>query len=336
MNRFILLATLVVFISCADLKKEIDTNNQYDNNKNTAHNDSASNMITYSCDYLGQDYPQNLPELFSPNFISTNVEHSAVMITPTGNEMWFGRMYPAKIWYLEKVNDKWSDIKKAPLDDNFHYLYPFLSPDGNKMYFTSDRPIIPGKERKHRSEGDIWYIERQAGGWSEPVHLGDKINFGNRHSIGSVSASGNMYFTVRTGTRYNPQTKIYFSEYKDGKYSDPMIIKELDSDQPSHSPFVAPDESYLIHSSFRGGYGMSDLFISFKDSTSRWTHPKNLGSSINSDAKEEYPYISPDGEYLFFNSSRISEINKTKIQNGPGNMYWVQANFIEGLRKQLD
>ena len=81
------------------------------------------------------------------------------MITPSGNKMWFGRLYPPMIWYIEKINGEWSDIKKAPLDDNYHYLYPFLSPDGNKLYFTSDRPNLPSKERKHRSEGDIWYIE---------------------------------------------------------------------------------------------------------------------------------------------------------------------------------
>jgi len=287
---------------------------------------------TYECDYLGQALPGNKPELFSKGYISTKLEHSAVMITPDGNEMWFGRMYPAKIWCIKKNGGIWSDIQKAPLDDNYHYLYPFLSPDGNKLYFTSDKPITEGQTRLHQGDGDIWYIERRATGWSEPIYLGETINFGNRHAIGSVSASGNMYLSVRTGTRYKPQTKIYFSEYVNHQYSPPIVIKEFDSKQPSHSPFVAPDESYIIYSSFRGGQGLSDLFISYKNASGGWTKPKNLGPSINTPAKEESPYVTHDGKYLFFNSSRVSEINESKIQGGPGNMYWVRADFIEEMR----
>lgn len=95
--------------------------------------------VIYECDYLGLNPPLEKTQLFSPNLISTKVEHSAVMITPDGREMWFGRMYPAKIWYLTFKDGAWSDIEKAPLDDQYNYLYPFLSSDGNRLYFTSDQ-----------------------------------------------------------------------------------------------------------------------------------------------------------------------------------------------------
>lgn len=326
MNNTIIICLLCLICSCGD--RQNNNGSDPDQQLVTTKTDSVS----YNCDYLGQEPPGNTPQLFSPNFISTNVEHSAVMITPGGNEIWFGRMYPSKIWYLENLNGNWSEIQKAPLDDRYYYLYPILSPDGNRLYFTTDRPTVPGQGRLNRGDGDIWYIDREAGAWSEPFHLGEEINFGNRHSIGSVSASGNIYLTVRTGTSYDHQTKIYFAEYKNSSYSTPILIKELNSVQPSHSPFVSPDDSYIILSSFRGGSGLSDLFISFKDSNGVWTQPKNLGPAINSAAKDEFPYITPDREYLFFNSSRVSDINKTKIQNGPGNMYWVDASFIEKLK----
>lgn len=298
--------------------------------------DSINQIPTvYYCDYLDQKPPGKKAVLFSPNFISTKVEHSAVMLTPDGTEMWIGRMYPAKIWYLTNANGAWSEIKKAPLDDKYHYLYPFLSPDGNKLYFTSDRPTESGKARKHRGDGDLWYIERDQHHWSEPIHLGDSINFGNRHSIGSVGASGNIYYVVRTGQLYHYNTEIYFAEFVDGSYKTPVPISELDSDQPSSSPYVSPDEQYLIFSSFRGGMGMSDLFISFKKKDGSWSSPKNLGANINSNAKDEFPYVTPDGKFLFFNSSRKSVINEMKISNGPGNMYWVDAEFIEELKDEV-
>lgn len=302
--------------------------------KNTETATNKEEKSRFDCDYLGQKPPTSRAELFSPNFISTKVEHSAVMFTPNAKEMWFGRMYPAKIWYLVNKNGKWSDIRKAPLDDNYNYLYPFLSPDGNKLYFTSDRPITPGEERLGRGDGDLWYIERIDDRWSEPIHLGDSICFGNRHSIGSVSANGSIYYTVRTGKLYHYKTKMYYAEFKDGIYKTPILITDLNSKQPSNTPFVAPDENYIIFSSFRGGLGMSDLFISFKKEDGGWTKPKNLGPNINSISKDEYPYVTPDGKYLFFNSSRVSDINNSKIQNGPGNMFWVSAEFIEILKNK--
>jgi hypothetical protein len=322
-----------IFISCQHNQSQESTNSEIQQ-KDTVKQ-IVSDSIIFSCDFLNQNTPGAKAELFSPNFISTKVEHSAVMFTPDGREMWFGRMSPAKIWYLTFENGVWSEIKKAPLDDNYHYLYPFLSNDGNRLYFTSDRPTNPNKERVHRGDDDLWYIERNNNKWSDPIHLGDTINLGNRHSIGSVSSSGNIYYTVRTGKLYHYITKMYFAEFNNGMYKSPKLISELNSDQPSHSPFVAPDESYLIFSSFRGGIGMSDLFISFKKEDGNWSNPKNLGSDINSIAKDEFPYITPDGKYLFFNSNRISELNSSKIQSGPGNMYWVKTDFIEELRQNV-
>jgi len=287
----------------------------------------------FRCDYLGQKLSYKKAELFSPHFISTKVEHSAIMFTSDGKEMWFGRMNPGKIWYLTYQDGRWSKIKKAPLDDNYSYLYPFLSPDGNRLYFTSDRPADQYGKDLHRGDGDLWYIERIKNAWDEPVHLGETINFGNRHAIDSVSSIGNIYYTARTGELYHYTTKMYCAEFKDGKYSTPHMISELDSEAPSLSPYVSPDETYIIFSSFRNGLGMSDLFISYKMRNSNWSTPKNLGSNVNSAFKDEFPYVTPDGKFLFFNSNRVSELNKTAIPDGSGNMYWVKAGFIEELKK---
>ena len=79
---------------------------------------------------------------------------------------------------------------------------------------------------------------------------------------------------------------------------------------------------------------MSDLYISFQDQQGKWMEPINLGNKINSSAKDEYPYISADGKYLFFNSNRVSSLNKTKIPDGPGNIYWVSAKLIEEIKEK--
>jgi len=35
---------------------------------------------------------------------------------------------------------------------------------------------------------------------------------------------------------------------------------------------------------------------------------------------------------LFFTINRVSKLNKKKIPDGPGNVYWVDAGFIEELK----
>jgi hypothetical protein len=94
-------------------------------------------------------------------------------------------------------------------------------------------------------------------------------------------------------------------------------------------PFVDPDESYLIFESARpGGYGFSDLYISFKRSDGSWTPALNMGEPINSSARETAASVSPDGLYLFFLSDRH--------QQWDSNPYWVSAQVIEDLRQVAD
>jgi hypothetical protein len=291
-----------------------------------------SGDIKFACDYLGQKKPGSTPVLFAPGIISTGREHSAAMFSPDGREIWLARLSPAEIWFMSLENGKWAEPKPFPLEKDYRYLYPFLSPDGNRLFFTSNRPVRPGDMPKSQGVGDLWVVTRNGGNWSEPVHLGEQINFGTLQSVGSVSLQGNLYYAVRSGNKPRPVMCIHYAELVNGSYSPPRRIDELYSDAASHSPFISQDESYILFSSFRGGMGASDLFISFRTTEGGWTRPQNLGSRINSAAKDEFPYVTPDGKYLFFNSNRVSELNDRVIPDGPGNIFWVEARIIEELR----
>ena len=70
-----------------------------------------------------------------------------------------------------------------------------------------------------------------------------------------------------------------------------------------------------------GGYGESDLYISFATPDGKWSEPINMGPDINSLGYDFCPMLSPDGEYLFF----------TRTINGNGDIYWVDAGVIEAL-----
>jgi hypothetical protein len=71
-----------------------------------------------------------------------------------------------------------------------------------------------------------------------------------------------------------------------------------------------------------------------------------MGEKINSPFHDVAPYVSPDGEYLFFCSfrpklrppgeKRLTYREVKELLDGPGNgrgdIYWVSAKILEVLR----
>lgn len=283
--------------------------------------------------YLGMDRPEDNPLLFAPGIVSTCHEHSSAMFTPDGQELWFGRLFPGMIYFMKMENGQFSHPQVAPFSGTYNDLYPLLSYDGNTIFFSSDRPISNEGMRLPRSQFHLWMVRRTNTGWTAPIHLDHTINFGNRQSCASISANSNIYFNAQNISEPDKSMDIYRARLINGKYSQAENLGPvINSPSPDHSPYITPDESYIIFSSFRGGYGRSDLFISYRRNDDTWTMPINLGNRINSSAKDEYPYVSPDGKYLFFNSNRISLLNPGRIPDGPGNIYWVDAKIIEELK----
>lgn len=109
-----------------------------------------------------------------------------------------------------------------------------------------------------------------------------------------------------------------------------------------YDPFVAPDGTYLIFSSHRaGGYGESDLYISYKREGDGWNDPINLGPQVNSSAEENCPSVTLDGRYFFFTSNRNREANLLRgvppatsmSGSGSRDIYWMKADPIDEFRK---
>ena len=80
-----------------------------------------------------------------------------------------------------------------------------------------------------------------------------------------------------------------------------------------------------------GGYGQSDLYISFKKNDGTWTKTMNMGPTINTDMMESSPKISPDGKYFFFIRGKW-KLNEDGNRTYIGKQYWVDIKIIETLR----
>ena len=78
-----------------------------------------------------------------------------------------------------------------------------------------------------------------------------------------------------------------------------------------------------------GGYGGSDIYISFKQQDRAWGPAINLGDKINTGAWEAGASVTPDGKYLFFNRN----VGSDDYENV--DIFWVDAQIIETLRPKL-
>ena len=269
--------------------------------------------------YLGQTAPTNKPEIFAPNLVSKPDRHEfGCVFSTNGDEIFFAvdNGKQNEIYYSKLVDGVWRSPKKL-FNDAFSYNDPMLSPDENRLYYISDRPLEPTKTKK---DIDIWFSERTSEGWSAPIHAGSTINSELNEYYISFANSGTMYFAskVRDSTEYNYD--IFYAEHKNNKFLPPKKLPEtINSNRYEADVFIAPDESYVIFCAIRkDGFGKGDLYISFKDQNGNWKKAVNMGNKINSKNHELCPFISKDGKYLFFTSNR--------------DIYWVSTKILDGFK----
>ncbi|MFO7615558.1 MAG: OmpA family protein [Bacteroidales bacterium] len=108
----------------------------------------------------------------------TEQDAGALCISPDGLTIYFTACFrpdsygSCDLYYSDKQGDEWSEPRNMGADINSDHwdAQPSISPDGNTLYFASNRKGGVGS-------ADIWKTERTAdGGWGKPVNLGRPVN----------------------------------------------------------------------------------------------------------------------------------------------------------------
>jgi Tol biopolymer transport system component len=289
--------------------------------------------------YLGQTPPGNKAELFAPGVVSTgNFEHSSPVFTPDRTEIYWstiieenGTTVSRPTYYMKLANGVWSKPEIPSFGKSYPTCeYPFVSPDGKRLFFSVGRTAKAEKL-------DLYYVNRVGDGWSDPISLGEAINTASQNESQPTVAKNGTIFFVGPCEKARTGFGLYYSIPANGKYQAPVFMEEkFNSLQVDWTPYVAPDESYFIFSSAReGGLGSCDLYICFKQKDGSWGKIVSMGDRVNSDANDRFPNVTPDGKYLFFNSTRkIPGADPNGPGNGDGNIYWIDAKIIDELRSQ--
>tara|TARA_B100000575_G_scaffold276855_1_gene262633 strand:+ start:6470 stop:9178 length:2709 start_codon:yes stop_codon:yes gene_type:complete len=137
--------------------------------------------------------------------VNTKYHESSATISKDGKTMYFTRNnyfngklrrsrdneVKLKVYKATKNdNNSWGSIKELPFNGNdFSVAHPALSPDGKKLYFSSDMPGTFGKS-------DIWFVyiyDNEE--YSQPINLGPNVNTEFRESFPFIDDSFNLFYS---------------------------------------------------------------------------------------------------------------------------------------------
>jgi Tol biopolymer transport system component len=286
------------------------------------------------------------PTVFAPGVISTGDFESHPAFTPDGATLYYLKDAPNFSFWTIVVshfrNGQWQSPQVAPWSGQYRDADPFITADGRRLYFISDRPV----DGKPQDDLDIWMMERAGTEWSAPKHLGGPVNSEGNEWFPTVAADGTLYFgSDREGGL--GRTDLYRCRRAGDAYAPAENLgPNVNSKFDEFEPLISADQSMLVFmaSGRPEGKGGGDLYVS-TFANGEWQAAKNLGEPINSKFLEISPKISPDGRWLFFTSSRgvftgkPFETRKTTEQymgilrgpgNGLGDIYQID---IDALRK---
>lgn len=192
---------------------------------------------------------------------------------------------------------------------------PYILPDETMIFFQSNRAGSVGFSGNY----DIWMAVNRTPDsmlpvFQTPINIGLPVNSPGFEGMPTVRKYLNgdldIIFTSiassESGRNGTGETDLYFSRYRNERWSPSVPILEINSPFKERMPSLSADGKILFFSSNRpGGVGQDDIWMSFyNDSTQSWGTPINAGESVNTPASEISPSLHSDGITLYYSSNK--------------------------------
>jgi len=204
----------------------------------------------------------------------------------------------------------------APINTRQNDYFPFFANDMNSFLFTrqgsfGDEDLLQGRRKNKDAE---WSTSRfgsfnttQPEGTCSLVRDGERIYFTLCKEIGKTEED-NPELTAKSGGNRTVQREcgLYAGWLIDGKIKSIEHLPDYIS-TPGYwetQATISCDEQLLFFVSNRpGGLGGSDIYVCERMDDGSWGKPSNLGDGVNTPGDEEAPFLSNDGQNLYFSST---------------------------------
>lgn len=231
----------------------------------------------------------------------------------------------AQVAFAKKMTDVEINFVKefipGEVNSGYSDYSPVLAPNHKELYFVSRRPDTKGGGINPSDQNYFEDIYRAK--WNESLQVWDsvtndleRLNTDGFDAISHITEDGQtIYLTLNTTvldiSNTTAGSDIATSTMTNqGRWSKPKPIKHSQrkrSRQINTSYFeggatLTADENTMYFISDRNAErSMMDIFVVHREGK-KWGEVRPLPSNVNSLGNETTPYITPDGQYLFFSS----------------------------------
>lgn len=175
--------------------------------------------------------------------------------------------------------------------------FPSLPVEGSELVFT---------RRINNFNEDFFVSDKSGADWSAARRLTGSINTAQNEGAQVISQDASwLVFTGCNRPDGFGSCDIYIAYKTERGWSEAINLGSVvNSEAWESQPCLSPDKQALYFTSRRpGGFGGSDLYVSYLGANGKWSAPENMGAGINTSGDEACPFIHADNQTLYFTSN---------------------------------
>ncbi|MEQ8474408.1 MAG: OmpA family protein [Marinoscillum sp.] len=200
-------------------------------------------------------------------------------------------------------------VVREPLGTEVNSPYtekaPVISADGRTLYFNRDNHP---ENIVNRNRSDIWYSKYEDGKWQTAQQFPRPVNNEGHNFVVSVTPDNNALLVGNTYHADGSSNSSGFSYTTKGtngwEVPKTVTVKEYQNHNSYTESCLSSSRKVLLSSVERDDHrGSKDIYVSFLESDSTWSVPKNIGMTVNTDEDEDSPFLAADDATLYFSTS---------------------------------
>ncbi|NQV52139.1 MAG: PD40 domain-containing protein [Flavobacteriales bacterium] len=201
---------------------------------------------------------------------------------------------------------------------------PVVSNDETVILFTSRRDNTTGEDMDSDDKyyEDIYYSLNVNGSWTPATNydstsriMNSEINTDDHDAAITYAADETQLYIYR-------EEDVWVSKLEDGVWTMPIRDEGRINSAKGFEPsvFITDDQrTMFVVSEIGTGYGGRDIYMTKKNADGSWRQLETLGRTVNTKFDEDAPFLTPDGNTLYFasnghNSMGDYDIFKTVVQ----------------------
>jgi outer membrane protein OmpA-like peptidoglycan-associated protein len=231
--------------------------------------DPVSNEAYY--DLLVADMKKGLPSGKSKNFsidINTPLHEGPCSFSTDGKKIFFTRSnqlngapildeegkIQLQIYEASFNGTNWGNVKPLSFNKgNDSYMHPSISPDGEKLYFASNKSGGYGGF-------DIYFAEKDGDNWSEPINMGPEINSNGNEGFPYMPPNGVLFF-ASNGHKGLGAIDLFMIDISSNRWGDLLNLgAPINSSSDDFGITLKDYSSGFFSTNREGGRGKDDIY----------------------------------------------------------------------------